>query len=127
MDGCSLRPFVEGHDPPAWRECSVSELDFGNPVSPTPWQQQLGVPLDEANLAVLRNDRHRFVQFAADLPPVLFDMEAGGEAEDIAGHPDVMPILLDLSRRMLCHRMRNSEGTFSRTIVTSKGVVVGAT
>ena len=126
MDGCSMRPFVEGQDPASWRDHSVSELDFGDPIEPTLCQRRLGVPLDQANLAVLRNDKHRFVQFAADLPPVLFDMDAGGEAEDISGRPDAMPILLDLSRRMLFHRMRNADGTFSRTIVTSEGVMVGA-
>jgi len=126
MDGCSLRPFVEGTEPASWREFSVSQLELGDPLEPTHWQSQLGLELDEANLTVLRNDSHRFVQFAADLPPVLFDMQAGGESEDIANHPDVLPILLDLSRRMLCHRMRNTDGTFSRTLVTSSGVKVGA-
>ncbi len=126
MDGCSLRPFVEGNEPASWREHSVSEIDFGNPIEPTLWQRQLGVALDEANFAVLRDDRHHLIHFAADLPPILFDMEAGGEKENISNRSDAMPILLDLSRRMLCHRMRNTEGTFSRTIVTSEGVKVGA-
>ncbi|MGI9393898.1 MAG: phosphonate monoester hydrolase, partial [Boseongicola sp.] len=85
-----------------------------------------GLDLDESNFAVLRNDTHRFVQFAADLPPVLFDMDAKGEAEDVSNRPDAMPVLLDLSRQMLCHRMRNTDGTFSRTMITSKGVKVGA-
>ncbi|MGI9389135.1 MAG: sulfatase-like hydrolase/transferase [Boseongicola sp.] len=126
MDGFMLRPFVEGIEPETWREFSVSELDFGDPIEPTHWQRRLGVSLDEANVSVLRSDKHRYVQFAADLPSVLFDMEAAGEAENIADRPGVMPILLDLSRQMLCHRMRNTDGTFSRTMVTSTGVKVGA-
>ena len=125
MDGCTLRPFIEGEEPKAWRGFSVSELDFGDPIHPTVWQRQLGVSLDDANLSVLRTDRHRFVQFAADIPAILFDMDDGGEADDISSRTDVMPILLDLSRQMLSHRMRNTDGTFSRTKVTSKGVVVG--
>ena len=126
MDGHTLRQFAEGGEPANWRKYSVSELDFGDPIEPTLYQRQLGLSLDEANFSVLRNDTHRLVQFAADLPPVLFDMDAGGEAEDISDRPDAMPILLELSRQMLGHRMRNTEGTFSRTKITSKGVKVGA-
>ncbi len=126
MDGSALRPFVDGDNPTTWREFSVSEIDFGDPLEPTLWQRQLGVSLDAANFSVLRTETHRYVQFAADLPPVLFDMEADGEAEDVSNRPDAMPILLDLSRQMLCHRMRNTDGTFSRTMITSDGVKVGA-
>lgn len=126
MDGRSLLPFLEGPAPDDWRGHSFSEIDFGDPLAPTLLQRELGLALDAANLAVLRTEKHRLVQFAGDLPPVLFDMEADGETRNLAPDPDHVRILLDLSRRMLCHRMQNPDGTFSRTMVTSEGVKVGA-
>ena len=123
VDGHSLVPFLRGEMVDDWRSTSFSELDFGNPLRPTGFETQLGVDLDSANLAVLRHGPHRLVHFAGDLPTRLFNANEGGEAEDLANDPAMMPILLDLSRRMLCHRMQNAEGTFSRTMITPDGPV----
>ena len=124
MDGRSLAPFLAGETPDDWRDYSYSEIDFGNPVQPTDFQTTLGLNLDACNLAILRRGRHKLVQFAAGLPPLLFDMQAGGEAENLVSDPDNISILLDLTSRMLWHRMQNPDGTFSRTMVTSDGLKV---
>ena len=123
VDGRSLAPFLRGETVDDWRDTSFSELDFGNPLSPTDVQEALGVSIDGANLAVLRHGSHRFVQFAETLSPRLYDVSQGGEGVDLAEDPAMMPILLDLSRRMLCHRMQNAEGTFARTLITPDGPV----
>ena len=120
MDGQSLLPFLADVGAET-RATSVSEYDFGHPIHPTEWQDQLDVPLDQANLAVLRTERHRLVHFAGDLPPLVFDMEGDGEARNIADDPKNAALCLDLTRRLLSHRMENRDGStsslFSRTIV----------
>ena len=125
MDGRSLRPLVEGRAGAAAKAVSFSEHDFGDPVSPTRLQAALGLPADLANLAVLRTDRHRLVHFAGPLPQVLFDMEDAGETRDIAALPQSDAFCLDLSRRMLCHRMAHPERTFARTMVVDGAVRTG--
>lgn len=124
MDGRSLRPFLNGQVPGDWRCYSYSELDFGDPLCPTPWQRDLNLPLDAANLAVLRKGAMRFVQFAGSLSPILMDVSQGNESSNLAENPDQMQTRLDLMQDMLCHRMVNTDGTFSRTMITADGVKV---
>lgn len=122
MDGRSLVPLLGGDVPDDWRQHTCSELDFGNPVAPTLWQRELGLDCDAANLAIFRDERYTLVHFAGEMPQILFDRQAGGEDRNIAGDPGSDTILLDLSRRLLSHRMTNTDGSFSRTIVTRGGV-----
>lgn len=116
VDGQSLLPFLADVTAEK-RPISTSHYDFGHPIRPTPWQKQLGVAMDAANLTVLRTDRHRLVHFACDLPPILFDMEDEGEQVNIAGDPSNLRLCIDLTRKLLSHKMTNTDGTFSRTIV----------
>ncbi len=123
MDGRSLRPVISGRPAPDWRDHSVCELDFGNPVAPTPWQRSLGLPADRCNLSVLRTQTHMLVHFNGGLPPLLFDRRDGPAAADRAGEPEAGPLLLELTRRLLDHRMTHAEGRFARTLATSRGTV----
>ncbi|MDU8946491.1 sulfatase-like hydrolase/transferase [Ovoidimarina sediminis] len=124
MDGRSLLGTLETGK--GGREITFSEHDFGNPVSATGVQRQLGLHADAANFAVLRTGAHRLVHFASGLPQVVFDVRAGSEARDLAGTGEAGAISLDLSVKMLCLRMQNPEGTFSRTLVTRDGVQIGS-
>lgn len=126
MDGKSLKPFLGGETPRDWREVSVSELDFGDPISPTLWQTDHGLSVDTANLAVLRRGPLRFVQFAGGLPPILLDASSGIEGRNLAKNPAHLQTMLDLMQDMLCHRMANGDGTFSRTLITETGVKVAS-
>ncbi len=126
MDGWSLKPFLHGGTPKAWRRYTFSELDFGDPVAPTAVQLALGLQAEEANLAILRGARHTLVHFNGGLPPLLFDHADAGEMRDIAGDPAAQPALLEMTRAMLDHRMRHAGGRFARTMVTGAGVAVGA-
>ena len=126
MDGKSLKPFLDGEAPKDWRRVSVSELDFGDPIKPTLWQTDHDLPIDAANLAVLRRGPMRFVQFAGGLPPILMDVSSGMEVQNLAKNSAHMQTMLDLMQDMLCHRMVNSDGTFSRTLITDNGVKVAS-
>lgn len=121
MDGRSLRPLLAGHAPEDWPDYSYSELDFGDPVSPTQVQTELGIGADAANLAILRARDHTLVQFGADLPPILFDRTGAGEEADMADQPGAKAILLRMTQKMLRHRMRNPDGLFARTMITGDG------
>lgn len=125
MDGVPLTPFLKGEETPQWRRYSVSELDFGDPVSPTIWQEELGLKSDECSLAIIRSDSHTFVQFNADLPPVLFEHTQKGEHENRALDPDMMAMRLEMTEALLKHRMTHAEGQFSRIMITPEGAVRG--
>ena len=118
MNGVSLLPLLSGKTPADWRGHTVSELDFGNPVEPTQWQKDLGLPAEHCKLAILRTRSHTLVHFNGALPPLLFDRRNGPEAQDMAADPSAAALLLDLTRRMLDHRMTHAEGLFARTVAT---------
>ncbi|MFW8594082.1 sulfatase-like hydrolase/transferase [Cribrihabitans neustonicus] len=121
MDGRSLLPLLRGEVPADWRLYSFSELDFGEPEGPSLWQQMLGTGVSESSLAILRDGRFTLVEFAADLPPLLFDHAGAGEMANVAGDPAFAADLLRLTRQMLKHRMRNMDHTLSLDTITPDG------
>lgn len=121
MDGRTLRPFLEGRAPETWRDYSFSEADYGNPLKPTLWQERLGLEAEACNLSVLRGRRYSLTHFNGALPQILFDHEAEGEGRDISSAPGAAEIMLQMSRRMLDHRMSFADGRFARTMLTPEG------
>ena len=126
VDGRSLMPFIRGEVPADWRDSTFSELDFADPVSPGRVQQLLGLGTDDANLAVLRRNDDRLVHFAAGLDQILFHASRPAETSNVAEDDTRMRLMLDLSAKMLCHRMVNPDGTFSRTLIAEGGVKIGS-
>ncbi|WP_170326688.1 alkaline phosphatase family protein [Ruegeria arenilitoris] len=121
MDGRSLMPLLQGQIPEDWRSYSFSELDFSAPENPSLWQQKLGTGNSDSCLDILRDDRFTLVEFAADLPPLLFDHQGKGEMENVAESTDYAADLARLGRMMLRHRMRNMDHTLSLCSLTSDG------
>ncbi|MEM6656451.1 MAG: sulfatase-like hydrolase/transferase [Pseudomonadota bacterium] len=121
MDGRSLLPLLQGNIPPDWRAYTFSELDFSNPESATIWQRQLGTGNSDSCLGILRDTRFTLVEFAADLPPILFDRNRNGEFENVASNSDHAADLARLGRLMLRHRMRNMDHTLSLDYVSPNG------
>jgi arylsulfatase A-like enzyme len=66
---------------------------------------------DEHLLWVVRDRRHKLVQFAhPELPPILFDLETDpDELHDVADQPQYQAALLEMSQRLLRWRMRNED------------------
>lgn len=123
FDGRSLLPFVEGLVPAHWRDHVFCELDFGDPVEATRYQRRLGLSLAEANFAVLRERRYKYVHFNGGLPPLLFDLENDpGELTDVASDPALASELLRLARRMLDHRIAHAAHATSGMKLTEAGV-----
>jgi arylsulfatase A-like enzyme len=121
MDGRSLIPFLQGETPHDWRGYSFSELDFSDPETPSLWEQALGTGPSDSSLGILRDDRFTLVEFAADLPPILFDHEDAGEFANVADQPAYQADLNRLTRKMLRHRMRNMDHTLSLDSITNDG------
>jgi len=121
VDGRSLLPLLAGDVPQDWRRYSFSELDFAKPGAPTLWEQALATNPSDSSLGILRDERFTLVEFAADLPPMLFDHQGRGEMENVAAHPDMQPDLIRLTRMMLRHRMRNMDHTLSLDMITTDG------
>jgi arylsulfatase A-like enzyme len=121
MDGRSLLPLLAGEVPQDWRSYSFSELDFSEPLKPTLWEQALGTSAADSSLCILREDRFTLVEFAAELPPILYDHAAQGEAQNVAELPEYQADLNRLGRKMLRHRMKNADQTLSLITITADG------
>jgi arylsulfatase A-like enzyme len=125
MDGQSVLPFLRGEAVP-WRQHSYSEFDCAQPTQPTHWQNDLGIAQSEGAVAILRGPRFSLVQFAADLPPMLFDHHGQGELQDLASDPAHAAPLLMMTQTLLRHRMRFADQTLSTTTITADGPMQGA-
>ncbi|QGX99646.1 phosphonate monoester hydrolase [Roseovarius faecimaris] len=121
VDGTSLAPLLTGPAPAGWRSHTFSELDFGDPLTPTTLQTRLNLPLTEASLAVLRNGAQRLVHFAGGLPSLLLEVDETGQSRDITDQPGAEQAILRLSQAMLDHRMRHAGGRFNHTMITPNG------
>jgi arylsulfatase A-like enzyme len=121
MDGKSLLPLLQGEAPDDWRKYSFSEFDFAEPEAPTLWEDALGTGPSNSSLAILRDARFTLVEFAADLPPILYDHEGHGEQANVAEQPDYQGDLSRLTRLMLRHRMKNMDHTLSLVTITKDG------
>ena len=121
MDGRSLLPLLRGETPADWRRYSFSELDFAEPTAPTLWERTLGTGPSDSSLSILREDRFTLVEFATDLPPILYDHAADGEFKNVADDPAYQGDLARLCRLMLRHRMQNMDHTLSLVTITEDG------
>jgi hypothetical protein len=54
------------------------------------------------------------------------DVSNGDESRNLAKNSAHVQTMLDLMQNMLCHRMVNTDGTFSRTLITDDGVKVAS-
>jgi hypothetical protein len=114
-------PLLRGEVPDDWRSYSFSEFDFARLESPTLWETTLGTGASDSSLAILREARFTLVEFAADLPPILYDHDAEGEAKNVANDPEYQSELNRLTRLMLKHRMKNMDHTLSLNTITDDG------
>ena len=58
----------------------MSEMDFGDPVKPTLWQENLGLSSRECHLAVLRAGDRRLIHFGGGLDQLLIETTGPHEA-----------------------------------------------
>ena len=125
MDGVPLTPLIRGETPAQWRQVTMSEIDFGDPVTPSLWQRQLGLPARQCHLAVLRAGDQRLVHFGGGLPQLMLDAGSGERPVNAEENSAFAEANQTLTAALLSHRMEKAEGRFARTMITENGVVRG--
>jgi arylsulfatase A-like enzyme len=122
LDGRSLAPFLAGETPSDWR-CEVHwEYDFRDLRELGP-ETALGLDSEQCSLAVIRDERYKYVHFAG-LPPLFFDLAADpDELDDRASDPAYLPLVLTYAQKLLSWRMRHEERTLSHLHLGPGGMV----
>lgn len=128
-DGASLRPLLEAADgraPEGWRDAVHWEYDFRDPTSDLV-EQALGLRQDQSSIAVLRDERGKYVHFGGDLPALYFDLEQDpGELVDRSSDPEAAPRVLEMAQRLLTLRMEHTDPRLANTRATTAGTVFRA-
>jgi len=119
-DGHSLAPWLKGETPAGWRDAVHWEYDFRDLLNQTA-EQAMGLVSDECHLAVIRDEKYKYVHFAAQ-KPLFFDLEADphqlvNRAED----PAYAALVLRYAQKMLSWRMQHDERTLTHLHI-NKGV-----
>jgi arylsulfatase A-like enzyme len=122
LDGVTLLPFLDGGRREGWRDAAFWEFDFRD-ISGRAAEQHFGLRSSECNLAVLRDQRFKYVHFAG-LPPLLFDLEKDPmELVDRAKDADYLPVRLAFAEKLLSLRARHLDQTLAYTQLTDGGPV----
>jgi arylsulfatase A-like enzyme len=123
-DGFSLMPIIMGQqNPQDWRSEIHWEYDFRDVVDQHP-ETTLGVSSNRCGLAVVRDDRYKYVYFAA-LPPLLFDLRSDpGELINLATRSEYKDVVLEYAHKLLSWRMAHTERGLTDTLLTPSGPVV---
>lgn len=118
-DGLPLTPFLEGQDPPWWREAAHWEFDWrvGNIPRgdhPWPWDRRL----ERQSLAVRRTEDAAYVQFA-DGTWLAFDLAADPTWRTPLSDP---ARVLPHAQAMLTWRAQHADRTLTGMLVQDGGV-----
>jgi len=125
VDGRSLLPFVDGEPPADWRTEVHYEFDFRDLHYSKP-ETSLGVPMDRCGLAVVQDERYKYVHFAA-LPPLFFDLKADpGQFVNRAADPAYAARMGEYAAKMLNWRLGFAERTLTGYRATPQGLEVRA-
>lgn len=122
-DGRSLLPLVHGRNVSDWRGEVHWEFDFRG-LGPADSEKELGLPMDACSLAVIRDERHKYVHFAA-LPPLFFDLARDPHClDDLSRDPTAAPAMLACAQKMLSWRILSSERGFTGMAASPDGLQV---
>ena len=123
-DGRPLQPFLhESVAPSDWRTEAHWEWDFRNPQHHVA-EDILGVTMEQCCLAVLRDERWKYVHFATG-DALLFDLrEDPDQLVNCASDPNYASAVAECAQRMLSWRMRHDERTLTGQVVTADGLFV---
>jgi arylsulfatase A-like enzyme len=122
LDGRSLAPLLAGAIPQDWRREVHWEYDFRDLRGLGP-ETALGLDSEACSLAVIRDERYKYVHFAA-LPPLFFDLAADpDELENRATNAAYLPLVLAYAQKLLSWRMHHEERTLSHLHLGPGGLV----
>ncbi|HTV69462.1 MAG TPA: alkaline phosphatase family protein [Rhizobiaceae bacterium] len=122
LDGKSLAPFMRATPPDLWRDAAHWEFDFRT-VSQQKAERQFGISSRQCNLAVIRDERFKYVHFGGGLPPVLFDLQSDpSETHNIAADPACRDTRLAYAERLLAWRSEHLDQSLALSELTESGV-----
>jgi hypothetical protein len=100
MQGRSLKERLGG------RGTAKGEVFFEKDFRPVP-----GLDPSRCLLWLVRDERHKYVEFAApSMPAILYDLESDPkELVNVAGRPEYRDVALDMCRRLVRWRMANED------------------
>jgi arylsulfatase A-like enzyme len=82
-----------------------------------------GLALDECNLAVIRDEKYKYVHFTA-LPPLFFDLEDDPDQfRNRADDPAMAPVMLEYAQKMLSWRLHHADRTLTGYTATPEGLI----
>lgn len=124
LDGRPLTTYLDGGAPAEPRREVHWEFDFRDGADQRP-AKHLGIGFDDCALAVIRDERFKYVHFAG-LPPLLFDI-ANDPAElvNLAEDPAYQSVRIAYAERMLAWRARHLDRRLSGIELTEAGPVDG--
>lgn len=121
--GASLLPFVDGEPPANWRTEVHWEFDFRPYYAAAGNPPPFGLNIDQCGLAVIRDERHKYVHFDA-LPPLFFDLDSDPhQFENRASDPAYAGRVLDYAQKMLSWRMHYAERTLTGYSASPDGLI----
>jgi arylsulfatase A-like enzyme len=122
-DGRSVLPFVRGDGtaPDDWRREVHYEYDFRDIFYSKP-ETALGLHMDQCSLAVVQDERYKYVHFAA-LPPLFFDLQDDpGQLNNRADDPACATLMRDYAQKMLSWRLAHADKTLTGYRATPQGL-----
>jgi len=122
-DGRSLLPLLRGETPADWRTEVHYEFDFRPAFADPGEEPPLDLGYDACSLAVIRDEKYKYVHFDA-LPPLFFDLEEDpGQFRNRADDPACAPRVLDYAQKMLSWRLRHADKTLTGYSASPQGLV----
>lgn len=122
-DGRSLLPLAHGREVADWRREVHWEFDFRG-LGAADSEQDLGLPMDACSLAVIRDEHHKYVHFAA-LPPLFFDLARDPHCFiDLSREPSAAPQMLACAQKMLSWRILSSGRDLTGMTTSPSGLQV---
>jgi arylsulfatase A-like enzyme len=123
LDGHSLVPFLDGSRPAKWRDAAHWEFDFRSIANGTA-ETKAGIGSRQCSLAVIRDERFKYVHFAGGLPPVLFNLaDDPDETVNLAGNPAYRFARVEMAERLLTWRAEHLDESLSLSELTEDGLV----
>ena len=118
-DGLPLTPFLDGTEPPFWRDAASWEWDWrdsfiGREPANWPWDQRL----ERQNLAVRRNATHAYVQFGNGTS-LCFDLATDPSWQTQEFDPTTT---LRLAQDMLTWRATHTDRTLTGMLLREGGI-----
>lgn len=118
-DGYPLTPFLDGSEPPWWRDAAHWEFDWRGELiravaSEWPWDRTL----ERQNLAVVRNASHAYVQFGTG-DWLCFDLDADPTWRTTTTDPATV---LPLAQSMLTWRAQHTDRVLADMLCEDGGI-----